>query len=110
MPCHHTLEGDLVEYLERARLADAGRVPLFQAFKHRPYRRGQAELRGERLDRINAWKMEQPACQRKSATTPSAALALPLTWRTVARWRRPVRWRRTPPPAPRNSTIDARTV
>src|SRR5262249_1895276 len=29
MPCHHTLEGYLVEYIERAQLADAGRVPLF---------------------------------------------------------------------------------
>src|SRR5215469_13644817 len=29
MPCHHTLEGYLSEYLERAKLADAGRVPLF---------------------------------------------------------------------------------
>jgi len=33
MPCHHTLEGYLAEYIERARLADAGRVPLFQAIK-----------------------------------------------------------------------------
>jgi site-specific recombinase XerD len=57
MPCHHTLEGYLAEYIERAALADAGRVPLFQAIKHRPYGRGQAELTGERLDRLSAWKM-----------------------------------------------------
>ena len=31
MPCHHTLEGYLSEYIERARLAEAGRAPLFQA-------------------------------------------------------------------------------
>src|SRR5215831_5025510 len=42
MPCHHTLEGYLAEYLERAQLADAGRVPLFQAIKYRPYGRGEA--------------------------------------------------------------------
>jgi site-specific recombinase XerD len=30
MPCHHTLEGYLTEYIERTRLAEAGRVPLFQ--------------------------------------------------------------------------------
>ena len=57
MPCHRTLEGYLAEYLERAGLTGAGRVPLFQAIKHRPYGRGQAELTGERLDRSNAWKM-----------------------------------------------------
>jgi len=42
MPCHHTLEGYLTEYIERARLADTGRAPLFRAIKHRPYGRGQA--------------------------------------------------------------------
>src|SRR5262249_33798599 len=30
MPCHHTLEGYLAEYVERARLAEAGKVALFQ--------------------------------------------------------------------------------
>src|SRR6516164_2934891 len=57
MPCHHTLEGYLCEYIERARLAEAGRVPLFQAIKSRPYGRGEAELNGARLNRINAWQM-----------------------------------------------------
>jgi hypothetical protein len=33
MPCHHTLEGYLAEYVERAWLTEAGRVPLFQAIK-----------------------------------------------------------------------------
>jgi hypothetical protein len=37
MPCHHTLEGYLSEYIERARLAEAGRVPLFQAIRYRAY-------------------------------------------------------------------------
>jgi integrase len=36
MPCHHTLEDYLAEYIERAQLADAGRIPLVQAIKHRP--------------------------------------------------------------------------
>jgi hypothetical protein len=40
MPCHHTLEGYLAGYVDRAQLADAGRVPLFQAIKVRPYGRG----------------------------------------------------------------------
>jgi len=40
-------------------LADAGRVPLFQAIKHRPWGRGAAELHGERLHRTNAWAMVQ---------------------------------------------------
>src|SRR5215467_4816437 len=45
MPCHHTLEGYLTDYLERAQLADAGRVPLFQAFKCRPRSRRRARWR-----------------------------------------------------------------
>jgi site-specific recombinase XerD len=54
MPCHHTLEGYLAEYVDRAQLADAGRVPLFQAIKCRPYGVGDAQLYGERLHRNNA--------------------------------------------------------
>src|SRR5499433_1187864 len=61
MPCHHTLEGYLAEYIERARLAEARRVPLFQAIKYRPYGRGEA-LNGEQL-------------HRNDATTPFAVLA-----------------------------------
>ena len=57
MPCHHTLEGYLSEYIERARLVDAGRMPLFQAIKSRPYGRREAVLSGERLHRTNAWQM-----------------------------------------------------
>ena len=52
MPCHHT-PGGLPRRIHRAaRLGEAARVPLFEAIKHRPYGRGQAELTGERLDRI----------------------------------------------------------
>jgi site-specific recombinase XerD len=57
MPCHHTLEGYLAEYIERARLAEAGRAPLFQAIRYRAYGRGEAVLNGERLHRANAWAM-----------------------------------------------------
>ena len=46
MPCHHTLEGYLTEYVEHTRLSEAGRIPLFQAIKYRPYGRGPAELTG----------------------------------------------------------------
>ena len=33
MPCHHTLEGYLTEYITRARSGEVTRVPLFQAIK-----------------------------------------------------------------------------
>jgi integrase/recombinase XerD len=69
MPCHHTLEGYLAEYLERAQLAEAGRTPLFQAIKVRPYGRGEAALNGKRLDRINAWKMVRRRANAASITT-----------------------------------------
>jgi len=69
MPCHHTLEGYLAEYIECARLADAGRVPLFQAIKVRPYGRGEAELNGVRLNRINAWQMVRRRAKAAGITT-----------------------------------------
>jgi site-specific recombinase XerC len=59
MPCHHTLEAYLAEYVEAAKLANEPRLPLFQAIKHRPYGRGAAELNGQRFDRANAWQMVQ---------------------------------------------------
>jgi site-specific recombinase XerD len=37
IPCHHTLEAYLGEYIECGRLAEAGRAPLFQAIRYRPY-------------------------------------------------------------------------
>jgi site-specific recombinase XerD len=69
MPCHHTLEGYLTEYIECARLAEAGRVPLFQAIKPRPYGRGEAQLNGARLHRIAAWKMVRRRAKAASITT-----------------------------------------
>jgi integrase len=69
MPCHHTLEGYLTEYIERARLAEAGRVPLFQAIKYRPYGRGLAELNGGRLHRNNAWAMVRRRAKVAGITT-----------------------------------------
>ena len=69
MPCHHTLEGYLAEYVERARLGDAGRVPLFQAIKSRPYGRGEAILNGERLHRTNAWAMVRWRAKAAGITT-----------------------------------------
>jgi integrase len=50
-------------------LAEAGRAPLFQAIKHRSYGRGRAELTGERLDRINAWKMVRRRAKAAGITT-----------------------------------------
>ena len=49
MPCHHTLESYLAEYIERARLAEAGRATLFQAIRYRPYGREEAVLAGQPL-------------------------------------------------------------
>src|SRR5262245_49578034 len=69
MRCHHTLEGYLAEYLERAQLADAGRVPLFQAIKCRPYGRGEAQLNGERLHRNDAWAMVRRRAKAAGITT-----------------------------------------
>src|SRR5262245_41847327 len=69
MPCYHTLEGYLSEYIEQARLGELGRVPLFQAIKHRPYGRGQAELTGKRRDRIKAWKMVRRRAKAAGITT-----------------------------------------
>jgi site-specific recombinase XerD len=51
-----------------ARLGEAARVPLFQAIKHRPYGRGQAQLTGERLDRTNAWKVVQRRARAAGST------------------------------------------
>jgi site-specific recombinase XerD len=114
MPCHHTLEGYLSEYIERARLGEAGRVPLFQAIKVRPYGRGETMLNGERLHRTNDWQMVRRRAKAAGLTTevcnPSAAPASPPTSRTAALSRRRARWRRMPPPAPRSFMIGARIV
>jgi pimeloyl-ACP methyl ester carboxylesterase len=68
-PLPPELEAYLGEYIECGRLAEAGRAPLFQAIKYRPYGRGQAELNGERLDRINAWKMVRRRAKAAGITT-----------------------------------------
>lgn len=60
MPCHHTLEGYLGDYMEAAGIAGApATTPLFQSFKRRPYGRGIPELSGRRLTRVEAWQMVQ---------------------------------------------------
>jgi integrase len=55
--------------IERGRLGEAGRVPLFQAIKYRPYGRGEAQLYGKRLNRINAWKMVRRRARAAGITT-----------------------------------------
>ena len=50
-------------------VAGAGRVPLFQAIKVRPYGRGEAELNGVRLHRINAWQMVRRRAKAAGITT-----------------------------------------
>jgi site-specific recombinase XerD len=59
MPCHHTLDGYLAEYIERARLDEAGRAPLFQ----------EAILNGARLHRTNAWAMVRRRAKAAGITT-----------------------------------------
>lgn len=63
MPCHHTLEAYLAEYVEAAGLSVNAKAPLFQAVRRRPYGRGVAELSGEAFSRIDAWKMVQRRAQ-----------------------------------------------
>ena len=50
-------------------VAGAGRVPLFQAIKVRPYGRGEAKLNGVRLNRINAWQMVRRRAKAAGITT-----------------------------------------
>jgi site-specific recombinase XerD len=59
MPCHHTLEEYLTEYMDAAALPDRPSTPLFQSIKRRPYGRGEAQLSGRRLSRVEAWQMVQ---------------------------------------------------
>jgi integrase len=114
MPCHHTLQGYLAEYVERARLAEAGRAALFQAIKYCPMVR-EAELNGERLHRINAWQMVWRRAKAAGITTKVCKHTFRGTGITAylenrGRSRRRGRWRHMPPPAPRSSTTAVRTA
>jgi hypothetical protein len=78
--------------MERARSAEAGRAPLFQVMKHRLYGGGRAELTGEQLNPINAWKMVRRRAKAAGITTEVCNHTFPVpgsrpTWRTTARWR-----------------------
>src|SRR5262245_28114648 len=113
MPCHHTLEGYLAEYIECARLVEAARVPLFQAIKHRPYGRGQANRRcnGKTASTLGRWcavAPRLPASPRRFATTRSAAPGSPHTSRTAALWKKRAKWPPIHPPAPLSSMTGAR--
>lgn len=61
MPCHHTLEEYLAEYIDAAGLSDAKpTTPLFQSFKRRGKGDvGARELSGRQLMRQEAWQMVQ---------------------------------------------------
>jgi site-specific recombinase XerD len=63
MPCHHTLEHYLTEYIDAAGLNADPKAPLFQALQHRPYGRGPEVLSGKRLSRVKAWEMVQRRAQ-----------------------------------------------
>lgn len=54
MPCHHTVEAYLVEYVEAAGLKGADKAPLFQSIDK--YTR---TLSGKRFTRVKAWEMVQ---------------------------------------------------
>ena len=54
MPAHHSLEAYLDEYIEAAKIRDAGKAPLFRSAI------GRTGALTERLmNRINAWRMVQ---------------------------------------------------
>lgn len=52
LPCHHSLEAFLEDYIEAAGLRDTPRAPLFQTFK-----RGTDQLSGNPLPQANAYMM-----------------------------------------------------
>lgn len=52
LPCHHSLEVFLEDYIEAAGLRDTPRAPLFQTFK-----RGTDQLSGNALPQANAYMM-----------------------------------------------------
>lgn len=54
LPCHHSLEAYLDEYLDAANLKEIPRAPLFQTF-----RRGTSEMSGNALPQANAYAMIQ---------------------------------------------------
>ena len=112
MPCHHTLEGYLAEYLERTQLADAGRVspssrPSNIALMVAGWR--SSMVSGSTASTLGRWcaggrepQVSPPRC----ATTLSAALASRPIWKTVACSKRPARCRRMRRPAPRSGVAD----
>ena len=69
MPCHHTLERYLAEYIDGADLSGKSKLPLFQRTKHRPFGRGVPELNGERFTRVNAWRMVQRRAKAAGLST-----------------------------------------
>ncbi|MFS2175347.1 tyrosine-type recombinase/integrase [Rhizobium pisi] len=52
LPCHHTLESYLDDYIDAAGLKDTARAPLFQTF-----RRGTSELSGNALTQPDAFAL-----------------------------------------------------
>jgi hypothetical protein len=72
MPCHHTLEGYLAEYMERARLAEAGRVP-----SSRPLRFGPTAA-GRRSSTANGYTERMPG--RWCAVAPRRPALPPKYW------------------------------
>lgn len=66
LPCHHTLEGYLDDYIEAAGLKETPRAPLFQTF-----RRGTSELSGNTLTQPDAFALVR---RRASAAGISTAV------------------------------------
>jgi integrase len=84
--------------------------PLFQAIKVRPYGRGEPQLNGERLHRINAWAMVRRQAKAAGITTDVSnhtfrGTGITANRRTGVRWRRHARWQPMPPPARPSSKI-----
>ncbi|BCP55830.1 integrase [Kaistia sp. 32K] len=65
MPCHHTLEACLMEYLDAADLAEDPKVPLFQSIA-----KGAARLSGRRLAHANAYNMVRERARKAGVISP----------------------------------------
>jgi hypothetical protein len=101
--------------MERARLAESGRAPLFQVMRHRLYGGGRAELTGEQLTPINAWKMVRRRAKAAGITTEACNQTFRGTGITAylengGTLEKARQMAAQPPRAPRSSTTGARTA
>ena len=106
MPCHHTLDAYLVQYMT---LAGLGPAPTPPSFKPSPAIAAPLPAAASIEPRPGTWSAgghELPASIRPSAVTPFAEPASPPTWSTLTpSSRKHRRWLPTPIPRRPGSTI-----